>query len=407
MSKLDKKLSKAIKYLLLLFFISIQFVDEANSFGHDKLKDVIKKNKERIKDNYTISKPKIKKSQKSPSSFANCTKNTEIIFYEQTDKYLSAIGPQKFKSSKSKIENFSFVLQNEDKDYLVEYIFYKNGTVTARNLKNCKEKKYEWIFKSENGGLTMYLGDNNKKELEMSIGLANSNYYAKQVRFHKRGLYENCYNYMNPQCNQLITESKLVGFRDLKNNKTYDQLKKDYQKKVAEIKKKKEEERLAAKKKREAEIKAEKERQAALAKNREEERKREEEIRKKRIEYLNSPEGILEESYKSYILIKEFYEVRKDYALKYVNSKQMSDAKKQIKAVERTMTKKGNLSNDKVWDKASKWYKEKWASTMNLYKSTASYNQQAVGIVNIYLMSLSSTYNEHVQGRALAPKKDF
>ena len=33
---------------------------------------------------------------------------------------------------------------------------------------------------------------------------------------------------MNPQCNQLIAETLLVGFRDLKGNKSYAQLKDAY-----------------------------------------------------------------------------------------------------------------------------------------------------------------------------------
>lgn len=336
-----------------------------------------------------------------------CIPGKNIIFYNETDQYLKAVGPEKFKSNKKILSNFSFILQTPGKNYLVEYIFNSDGIVTTKNLKSCEEKKYDWIFKNEKYSLTMYMGNKKEKNLEMYIGLANSPNYPKQVRFHRRGVYETCYNYQNPQCNQFIAETKLVGFRDLKNNKSYAQLKDDYQKKVAEIKKKKEEERLAVQKKREADIKAANERKAVLAKEREEAEKKAEESRQKHIAYKNSPRGILVNSYKDYILIKGFYEARKDYAIQYVNSKQISNAKKQIKAIEKKMAKKGDLNTKNVWGEASKWYKENWATTIELYKSSASYNQKASGIVNMLLISLNSTYNKQVQGGASTPKKDF
>ena len=107
------------------------------------------------------------------------------------------------------------------------------------------------------------------------------------------------------------------------------------------------------------------------------------------------------------MLIKEFYEARKQYAIQYVSPEQFSTSRSQIKAIENKITKNNDVNKDQVWDKASQWYKKEWASTMNLYKSTGSYNQQAAGIVKIYLMSLSSTYNTVVKGGATSPKKDF
>ena len=131
-----------------------------------------------------------------------------------------------------------------------------------------------------------------------------------------------------------------------------------------------------------------------------------EEQRKKK-EYNESPEGMLFSSYQNYMLIKEFYEARKQYAIQYVSPEQFSTSRSQIKAIENKITKNNDVNKDQVWDKASQWYKKEWASTMNLYKSTGSYNQQAAGIVKIYLMSLSSTYNTVVKGGATSPKKDF
>ena len=50
------------------------------------------------------------------------------------------------------------------------------------------------------------------------------------------------------------------------------------------------------------------------------------------------------------------------YKIKYVNSQQFSTAKSQIKAIENTITKKNKVDSDKVWSKASEWYKKNWAS---------------------------------------------
>lgn len=127
----------------------------------------------------------------------------------------------------------------------------------------------------------------------------------------------------------------------------------------------------------------------------------------KQREYANSPEGILKSSYQEYMLIKDFYEVRENYAVKYVNSQQFSNARKQIKEIESAITKKNGIKSDKVWNEASELYKKQWASTMEIYKSTGSYTQQASGIAKLALMSLSGTHSKLVQGGAQAPKKDF
>ena len=130
------------------------------------------------------------------------------------------------------------------------------------------------------------------------------------------------------------------------------------------------------------------------------------EEQKKEAEYKNSPEGKLLDSYKNYILIKGFYESRKQYAIQYVSSEQFSNSRSQIKAIEKEITKNNNVNSDEVWNKATQWYEKEWASTMELYKSSGTYTQQAAGTVKIFLMSLNSTYNEVVEGGS-TPKKDF
>ena len=109
--------------------------------------------------------------------------------------------------------------------------------------------------------------------------------YKNKIRFHTKGQYSNCYNYQNPQCNQPIAETLLVGFRDLKSNKSYAQLKDAYLIKAAALKKKKEEERLAAQKEREAKVKAEEREEKRKERNRlnREKAEREEGCKKKSI----------------------------------------------------------------------------------------------------------------------------
>ena len=127
----------------------------------------------------------------------------------------------------------------------------------------------------------------------------------------------------------------------------------------------------------------------------------------KQSEYANSPEGILKSSYQNYMLIKDFYVARENYEIKYISSQQFSTAKKQIKEIESEITKKNGIKKDKVWNDASELYKEQWASTMEIYKSTGTYTREASGIAKLTLMSLSGTYSKLVQGGAQAPKKDF
>ena len=208
-------------------------------------------------------------------------------------------------------------------------------------------------------------------------------------------------------CNQLVAETLLVGFRDLKSNKSYAQLKDTYLIKVAELKKKKEEERLAEQKEREAAKKAREERERYERERAEKERKQREEAAEKRRAYKNSPTGILESSYQDYMLIKGFYEARKSYVLKFVNSSQYSTAKSQIKAIEKKLVRKHRIDEKKIWNKASEWYKQRWSSTIELYKSTGTYNQQAAGMSKLYIMSLNSTYNKVVKGGPSGMKKDF
>tara|TARA_B100000963_G_scaffold357876_1_gene381089 strand:- start:342 stop:1616 length:1275 start_codon:yes stop_codon:yes gene_type:complete len=418
-------------FLLFGIFINLAIFD-ANSVTHEKFKKQLKNTKDKIdklnknspksnssKSNSSKSKDVNIKNKTTSKTDATCRQGKNFIFYGKTDKYVRVLGPEKFKDQKQMLANFSFLSQRPNKNYFVEYVFKTDGTVTATNMTSCKSITYNWKFKgrSRSNDIIVYLQRPKTKILEMSIGLSNSQNKNK-IRFHTPGnydvndsasrrLYANCYNYQNPMCNQFLAETLLVGFRDLKGNKSYAQLKKTYLAKVAEIKKKKEQEELEAFKKREAKAQKQREQELRDRKKREQQRQQERERAEKRKAYRNSPTGILESSYQNYMLIKGFYEARKGYVLQYVNSSQFSTAKSQIKSIEKKLVRKHRIDSNKIWNQTSEWYKQNWSSTIELYKSSGTYNQRAQGLVKLYIMSLNSTYNNVVKGGPSGMKKDF
>tara|TARA_B100000575_G_C23111578_1_gene642153 strand:+ start:506 stop:1723 length:1218 start_codon:yes stop_codon:yes gene_type:complete len=399
-------------FLIFGMFINLAICD-ASAVTHEKFKKQLKNTKDKInklnknssKSNPSKSKDVNPKDKTNRKTDTTCRQGKNFIFFGKTDKYVRAVGPEKLKYLKDRFSHFSFLSQRPNKNYFVEYVFKPNGTVTATNMTTCKSMTYNWVFKE--GSSRIYLSQANRKNIEMTMYLSQSSRYKYKILFHSIGQYSNCYNYMNPQCNQLIAETLLVGFRDLKGNKSYAQLKDAYFVKVAELKKKKEQERLAAQKKREAEIKAREDAERVRREKYEEQERKRQEAAKKRAAYLSSPEGILESSYQNYMVIKGFYEARKGYVLQYVNRSQFSTARSQIKAIEKKLVRKHRLDSDKIWNKTSQWYKQKWFSTIELYKSSGTYNQRATGIVKLLIMSLNSTYNKVVKGGPSGMKKDF
>ena len=400
---------KVLKIFALFSLFSNLLLFDANAVTHEKFKKQLKNTKDKINKlnkNSSKSKDVNVKNKTTSKTDTTCRQGKNFIFFGKTDKYVSAVGPEKFQvPQKIMFSHFSFLSQRPDKNYFVEYVFKPNGTVTATNMTTCKSMTYNWVFKERSSRI--YLSRANRKDIQMTIYFSQSSRYKYKILFHSIGQYSNCYNYMNPQCNQLIAETLLVGFRDLKENKSYAQLKDAYFVKVAELKKKKEQERLAAQKKREAEIKAREDAERIRREKYEEQERKRQEAAKKRAAYLSSPEGILESSYQNYMVIKGFYEARKGYVLQYVNRSQFSTARSQIKAIEKKLVRKHRLDSDKIWNKTSQWYKQKWFSTIELYKSSGTYNQRATGIVKLLIMSLNSTYNKVVKGGPSGMKKDF
>ena len=416
---------KYLKLILSFVIFTNLFLLEAHSVTHEKFKEQLKNTKDKI-NKLNKNAPKSKPAKSKDVNLKNkttskpnptCRKGKNFIFYGKTDNYIRVVGPDKYRNEYNEVKdpkkvfsNFSFLSQRPNKKYFVEYIFDPNGTVTATNMTTCKSTKYNWAFKSSSvkTAYKVYLSQANRGDIEMAIYLSRGSMsYKNKIRFHTKGQYSNCYNYQNPQCNQPIAETLLVGFRDLKGNKSYAQLKDAYLVRAAELKKKKEEERLAAQKKREAEIKAREDRRKKEYERAEKERREFREEAEKKRAYLNSPEGTLESGYQNYMVIKGFYEARKNYTLKYVTRSQFNNAKSQIKAIEKTLVRKHRIDSDKIWKKTSEWYKKKWFSTLELYKSSGAYNQKAQGITKLLLMSLNSSYNKVVKGGPSGMKKDF
>ena len=225
---------KYLKLILSFVIFTNLFLLEAHSVTHEKFKKQLKNTKDKI-NKLNKNAPKSKPSKSKDVNLKNkttskpnpaCRKGKNFIFYGKTDNYVRVVGPDKYRNEYNEVKdpkkvfsNFSFLSQRPNKKYFVEYIFDPNGTVTATNMTTCKSTKYNWAFKSSSvkTAYKVYLSQANRGDIEMAIYLSQgSASYKNKIRFHTKGQYTNCYNYQNPQCNQPIAETFLVGFRDLK-----------------------------------------------------------------------------------------------------------------------------------------------------------------------------------------------
>ena len=229
---------KYLKLILSFVIFTNLFLLEAHSVTHEKFKEQLKNTKDKI-NKLNKNAPKSKPAKSKDVNLKNkttskpnptCRKGKNFIFYGKTDNYIRVVGPDKYRNEYNEVKdpkkvfsNFSFLSQRPNKKYFVEYIFDPNGTVTATNMTTCKSTKYNWAFKSSSvkTAYKVYLSQANRGDIEMAIYLSRGSMQTKnKIRFHTKGHYSNCYNYQNPQCNQPIAETLLVGFRDLKGNKS-------------------------------------------------------------------------------------------------------------------------------------------------------------------------------------------
>ena len=281
-------------------------------------------------------------------------------------------------------------------------------------------------FKSNKNALDFYLGDGNNVNYLLRLF-----YQGDQVVWYQStGM--NCFNEQNPQCNKKMGALEIIGFTDRKNNSTYAELVETHKKKVIAYKKRKAEEkrikelqreinRFGTPIKRSAEkhklrtdyivaleeqlekLKAEEAERRRIAKEEEEKRRIAEEKKKaekKRID--NLPENRLYDAYTFYISIKKFHEANSIY---YVSSSQMSEARSQIKAIEKILVEKDSTINtEAIWKRAARKIDGNFdANTMAIAKANPS--EQFQGMAKIYILGLTDVYNKLIGPKTT--EKDF
>ena len=361
-----------------------------------------------------------------------------IIFFADVEKddYYKNLGINVFfqkEEYKNLINNYGFIIKNP-KGYYVEYIFdvkkedkqYGDyfGNFIAKNLETGKSQSLK--FKSNKNSLEFYLGDGNNVSYLLRLF-----YQGDQAVWYKStGM--NCFNEQNPQCNKIMGALEIPGFTDKKNNSTYAELVETHKKKVIAYKKRKAEEKKIKELKREInqfgtpikrsaekhklrtdyittleeqleKLKAEEAERRRIAKEEEEKRRIAEEKKKaekKRID--NLPENRLYDAYTFYISIKKFHEANSIY---YVSSSQMSEARSQIKAIEKILVEKDSTINtEAIWKRAARKIDGNFdANTMAIAKANPS--EQFQGMAKIYILGLTDVYNKLIGPKTT--EKDF
>ncbi len=397
-------------FLITIFFVSFK-ANHVYSFSHDKLLKDLNKVGDQIKKIKKKSSKKKENTQTKKKEIdikpGECTVNKNFIYFNDVRNYknyknVMSIAFERGKGSrKTNLDNLSYILKSPDKDYEVEYVAKINkvkkdsygtsyyGKFTATNLKTCKSITYDFSTNAKSRSFAFL-----NSRLYLSLGWNEAQWYTNYTGM-------TCGNEMNPQCMKRAAKIKTIGFRDLKNNYTYAQYGENYKTKVAKQKaiaeKKAEEKRIleAKKRKEQEESYAEQKRE----RQRVEQARKEEYKRRQAIE--NRPDNLLFRSYGFYIAIKKFYNANPIY----VSYKQMSEAKNQIKAIEKKMLEKDKTINkDDLWERAvSKSNKDYTASTMSIAK--AQYSSRMAAVPKLLILGLSGIYNKQIGPKKL--KKDF
>jgi hypothetical protein len=376
----------------------------------------------------------------------SCRSNKNFIYYESVDEKYKGIklksstksgdfGPRLFRDfffhpdpvnkREEFFESFSLLLIPHYPQYSepvdrqikvrgeVEFIFNSDGSMTATDLKKCKIANYTWEIYGDSrlGKILLGEGENSTtKEFGMDLGIAWNNntiyYNNSRMSFVRLADPEK----FSP--NKPLSVWKIIGFRDLKNNFTYEKLLENLDAKIAEEKRKDEERRKAEEKREEQKKRAAEERIKAEEKREAEERRKQEEKRlaqekefKKQEAYNNSPEGQLHNAYLSYLRIKGFYAARKGYAIVFVTSIQMSDARSKVKEIENTIVKKNKIDSETIWNKAVKIYEDKEKESMDGIISSGTYSKYLSDAANSNLFALTSIHSDVTGGTKI--EKDF
>ena len=349
--------------------------------------------------------------------FANelvCDSKKNLTYYadmDESDEYWNYLGPEKHLNNLSDVlKNFSIITNNFEDNGSFEFAFNEDGTLSALDFNTCEEEILKWKFQYEpyEGTFKILAGFNDTSEYLIKFGLLGSSHNYYKLTYYQQGT-QDCHNEMNPICHKLLAEVDIIGYNYLKNDLTYTEQRKILVKKIETEKKKKKEaeERLIAEKKAEEErLKRERlEREKAEEERLERERLEREKAYLKKEKFDNSPYGQLFNAYSSYLMIKDLYEARKDYAIQYVSSNRLSEVRKKIKEIETKITSENDINGDKVWSAASQSYKDEFSSSMNLIKSTGVYNDSASGLAKLQLYTFDNLYSDIIGNIQI--EKDF
>jgi len=156
----------------------------------------------------------------------NCTANNNYIYYSDVrdDKYFNLIKGEATLENLSyyeKFTNYSFIVKKLNTDYEVEYIVTPEGkdsygifgNFTATNLKTCESNQHQFTSEYERYDFIL-----EKASAYFQIQRTESGSTGTWWQFN--GM--TCKNEQNPQCMKRLSEVNLIGYRDLKNNLTYE-----------------------------------------------------------------------------------------------------------------------------------------------------------------------------------------
>jgi hypothetical protein len=121
----------------------------------------------------------------------------------------------------------------------------------------------------------------------------------------------------------------------------------------------------------------------------------------------NSPEGkaaSLVDFYSSFLIVQDCYEIRKPYAVQYINPELFSTVKKNIKIIETNIKKTTpSLDTDKLWIKAASDYKNSsYGQSIALHKNAPqNYLKDVQTACNLSAFSINESVPKEI------PKKNF
>ena len=343
-----------------------------------------------------------------------CEDKKNITYFsnmDPNDPNWRHLGPEKYiNDSINLLDNFGIITNNFEKDGSFEFIFNKNGKLNALDFNTCEEDilKWEHIALPDKNVFKISAGTNNTSEYLIKFGFTANSYYPYRLAYFQKGI-QDCHNEMNPICHKLLTELDIIGYSDLKSHLSYNEQRDIYlENERAEIEAKQLElEKLLAEEK----AKEEKLNKERLKREKAEEVRLEKERLEREKAYLEkekfdrSPYGMLFNAYTSYMMIKDLFIAREDFAVQYITSNRMTEIRDKMKKIENKLISENDIIEKEVWNAASKSYKEEFSSSMDLIKSTGAYDSQIAGMAKLQLYAFDNTYIDIMGSQPI--EKDF